>query len=88
MKCSYNTRGVCPSKITFEMKDGIVSNVAFTGGCNGNLKAISKAVDGKSAKEVYDLFNGITCGYKSTSCSDQLAHAVMQAAEKEAENKA
>lgn len=87
MKCSYKTKGVCPSDITFEMKDGVVSNVSFYGGCNGNLKAISKAVEGKTADEVYDLFNGITCGYKSTSCSDQLAHAVKQAAEKEAANK-
>ena len=79
MKYSYKPTGVCSSEITFDIEDGIVKNINFTGGCNGNLKALSKAVDGKSADEIYHLFNGIQCGYKSTSCSDQLAKAVMEA---------
>lgn len=83
MKYSYKPSGVCPSEINFDIEDGIVKNINFTGGCNGNLKALSKAVEGKSAEEIYNLFNGIQCGYKSTSCSDQLAKAVLEAAEAE-----
>ncbi|MDD6807130.1 MAG: TIGR03905 family TSCPD domain-containing protein [Oscillospiraceae bacterium] len=83
MTYSYRPQGVCPVQINFDINDGIVTNVKFHGGCNGNLKAISKAVDGKTAEEIHDLFNGIECGMKGTSCSDQLAKAVMEAFENE-----
>ena len=81
MKFQVNTNGVCAYSINFEIEGDKVKNISFDGGCNGNLKAISKAVDGKSADEIYNLFSGITCGYKETSCSDQLARAVKKAYE-------
>ena len=79
MNHSYKTKGTCSSKITFELVDGIVKNVEFTGGCNGNLKAIAKLVDGMEAERVVTLLSGNTCGFKSTSCGDQLACALKEA---------
>ena len=79
MEYKYRTRGVCASEITFELEDGIVKNVAFRGGCNGNLKAIAKLVEGKKAEEIADLLEGNTCGFKSTSCADQLSKAINEA---------
>jgi len=79
MEYRYRTRGTCASEITFDVEDGIVRNVSFRGGCNGNLKAISKLVEGKDAKEVADLLEGNTCGFKNTSCADQLSQALRKA---------
>lgn len=79
MKYEYATSGVCSKKITFDINDGVVKNVEFYGGCNGNLKAIGKLVEGKTANEISDILLGNTCGYKNTSCADQLAKAVMNA---------
>ena len=76
---SYNTRGVCSRKIDFEIEDGIVKNVSFFGGCNGNLKGIAALVEGKKAEEIIPLIKGIKCGFKPTSCPDQLAKALKQA---------
>ncbi|MBR4934182.1 MAG: TIGR03905 family TSCPD domain-containing protein, partial [Clostridia bacterium] len=73
------TRGVCASEFTFELEDGIVSNVSFKGGSNGNLKAIAKLVEGKNALEIAALLEGNTCGFKSTSCADQLSQALRKA---------
>lgn len=78
----YKTQGVCPSLIDFDLNEDKVSNVKFTGGCNGNLKAVSKLVDGKSVDYIESMLLGNTCGYKNTSCADQLAKAVRQAYEK------
>lgn len=83
MKYEYTPSGVCSRKITFDIENGIVRNVQFYGGCNGNLKAVSKLVDGKSAKEIYDILSGNLCGIKGTSCADQLAKAVLQASKEE-----
>ncbi len=83
MEYTYRTKGVCSVQIDFDINGGKVSNVRFTGGCNGNLKAISKLVDGMSAAEIEDKLLGNTCGYKQTSCADQLAKAVRAAAEEE-----
>ena len=83
MKFEYTTKGVCARKITFDVENGIISNVEFAGGCNGNLKAISKLVEGKTAKEISELLIGNTCGMKNTSCADQLAKAVLEAAKQE-----
>ena len=83
MEYRYRTKGVCSVQIDFDISGGKVSNVRFTGGCNGNLKAISKLVDGMSADEIEDKLLGNTCGYKDTSCADQLARAVRAAAEEE-----
>lgn len=79
MKYTYHTRGTCSSEIQFEINDGVLSEVKFTGGCNGNLKAISKLVNGKNAAEIANTLRGNTCGFKSTSCADQLAKAIDEA---------
>ena len=76
MKYTYRTKGTCSSAITFEIYDGIIRNVKFDGGCNGNLKAIGKLVEGKDAKEIAELLRGNTCGFKNTSCADQLSRAI------------
>jgi uncharacterized protein (TIGR03905 family) len=75
-KHSYRPNGVCASQIDFELDGDVVHNVRFTGGCNGNLKAISAVVDGMTVEQIEGYFHGITCGYKDTSCSAQLAKAV------------
>ena len=79
MKHTYKTNGTCAREINFEIEDGVLKNVSFVGGCNGNLKAISKLVEGKNAEEVASLLVGNTCGYKNTSCADQLAKAIRKA---------
>ena len=84
MHYSYRTSGVCASKIDFEINDGVISDVVFTNGCNGNLKAIGKLVDGWTADDIAGKLLGNTCGFKTTSCADQLAKAVLEAKEKEA----
>lgn len=81
MKYSYKTRGTCSSQITFDISDGIITNVVFIGGCNGNLKAISKLVEGKDAAEIASLLGGNTCGMRPTSCADQLSRAIREALE-------
>lgn len=82
MKHTYKTRGTCSSQIAFEIEDGIIRNVVFTGGCNGNLKAIAKLVEGQDAAHVAELLSGNTCGPRSTSCADQLSRAITEALEK------
>lgn len=79
MHNSYRTSGTCATKIDFEINDGVVTDVVFTNGCNGNLKAISKLVDGWKADDIADKLLGNTCGFKPTSCADQLAKAVLEA---------
>lgn len=79
MEYVYLTKGVCAKKIDFEIDDnGLVHNVRFTGGCNGNLKAIGKLVEGMEAKKVIEILEGNICGYKNTSCADQLAKALKE----------
>ncbi|MBP5533835.1 MAG: TIGR03905 family TSCPD domain-containing protein [Lachnospiraceae bacterium] len=76
----YTTKGTCASKILFDIyeEDGIkrVKNVKFVGGCNGNTQGVSKLVDGMTAEEIISRLKGIKCGFKSTSCPDQLARAI------------
>lgn len=72
----YAPQGVCSRKINFDIIDGKLHNVRFTGGCPGNLIAISKLVEGKDAKEVASLLEGNQCGMRGTSCADQLAKAI------------
>ena len=81
MQYNYKTQGVCAQNISFELEDGKVRNVSFTGGCNGNLKAVSNLVDGMTPDEINDVLAGNTCGFRNTSCADQLAKAVMAAKE-------
>lgn len=76
MHHTYQTKGTCSRSIDFDIEDGIVKNVSFTGGCNGNLKGIARLVEGKSAKEISALLKGVECGMKGTSCPDQLARAL------------
>ena len=81
MKYTYKTKGTCSIEISFDINDGIISNVSFLGGCNGNLKAISKLVEGMSVEEIENKLKGNTCGRRDTSCADQLAVAVRKAKE-------
>ncbi|MBQ8524189.1 MAG: TIGR03905 family TSCPD domain-containing protein [Clostridia bacterium] len=81
MKYTYKTRGTCSSQISFDIENGIIKNVVFTGGCNGNLKAISKLVDGQDAAHIAELLGGNTCGMRPTSCADQLSRAIREAIE-------
>ena len=76
MKYSYRTSGTCSSQIDLEVEDGILKEVHFIGGCNGNLKGISALVKGMKVEEVISLLEGIRCGYKPTSCPDQLCQAL------------
>lgn len=78
MRYSYKTNGTCSVQIDFEVENGIVSDVSFMGGCNGNLKGISALVNGMKIEDVVEKLSGIRCGFKSTSCPDQLAKALSQ----------
>lgn len=69
----YTVSGVCSRSVEFDIEDGIVKNVVFDGGCNGNTKGIAKLVEGMDANEVVQRLRGVTCGRKGTSCPDQLA---------------
>ena len=77
MKYTYIPQGVCSTKVDFEIEDGVVKNVSFLGGCNGNLKAISALVEGMPVDEVTKKLSGISCGMKSTSCTDQFATCLL-----------
>ena len=79
----YKTQIVCSTEIRFHLEDNVVSDIAFTGGCNGNLKAISKLVDGWAVEQIEEKLLGNTCGRRPTSCADQLARAVRQAYEQQ-----
>jgi uncharacterized protein (TIGR03905 family) len=83
MRYTYRTKYTCSTQIDLDINNGVVSNVAFTGGCNGNLKAISKLVDGMTAEQIEKTLLGNTCGPRPTSCADQLAKAVRAAYEAE-----
>ena len=78
MKHTYFTQGTCSQMIEFEIIDGIIHNVVFTGGCHGNLQGISRLVEGMQVEEAILKLEGIRCGYKSTSCPDQLACALKE----------
>ncbi len=79
MRYNYRTQGVCSQMISFDIDGDVISNIVFTGGCNGNLKAISKLVDGWTVEKIEQYLSGNTCGFKNTSCADQLAKAVRAA---------
>ena len=72
----YKTKGTCSTMIDVELKDGVIDSVRFTGGCNGNLQGISVLVKGMKPEEAISRLKGIRCGFKPTSCPDQLAHAL------------
>lgn len=75
----YKTKGVCSSAIELELDNGIIKKVQFIGGCDGNTKGVAKLVEGMNAEEAISRLEGITCGFKPTSCPDQLAKALRQA---------
>ena len=72
----YKTKGTCSTQIDLEVEDGVIKNVGFTGGCNGNLQGISRLVEGMKAEDAIAKLKGIRCGYKSASCPDQLSKAL------------
>lgn len=78
MKYQYLTQGTCSRVIDFEVENGIVQNVLFTGGCHGNLQGIAALVRGMKVEDVIQRLQGIQCGMKGTSCPDQLAKALFQ----------
>lgn len=76
---NYKPHGVCSQLIQVEVdSEGLIHNVSFTGGCNGNLQGISRLVEGMKVDEAISRLEGIRCGFKSTSCPDQLAQALKQ----------
>lgn len=75
----YPTEMVCSQIISFDIDDNVIRNISFLGGCNGNLKAISKLVDGWTVEKIEEYLLGNTCGRRPTSCADQLAKAVRKA---------
>ena len=80
-KFSFTPRGVCSAQIDFEIEDGIVKNIRFAGGCSGNTQGVCRLAEGMKAEDIIDRLSGIRCGFKGTSCPDQLAKAVAEAME-------
>lgn len=72
----YKTSGTCSSAINLEVEGDIFKSVSFTGGCNGNLQGISRLVEGMKVEDAISRLKGIRCGFKNTSCPDQLARAL------------
>ncbi len=85
MHFTYKTHGTCSSAIDFDVENNVLTNVVFTGGCNGNLKGIGSLVEGMNVDEVIRRLKGTHCGWKETSCPDQLARALTLAQEKMAQ---
>jgi len=81
MQYTFKPRGVCAAKISFDIDDGVVKNVSFYGGCSGNTQGIAKLCEGRKAEEIIQNLDGIRCGFKNTSCPDQLAKALKKAIE-------
>lgn len=79
MTHQYRPQGVCARGITFDIEDGIVKNVQFSGGCAGNTQGVARLIEGMPAAEAVTRLRGIRCGFKPTSCPDQLALALEQA---------
>lgn len=76
---TFKPQGVCSQKIDFDIVDGRVTNVQFSGGCNGNTQGVSRLVEGMEVNDAISRLEGIQCGFKGTSCPDQLAKALKQA---------
>lgn len=87
MEFAYKTNNVCSMEIDFRLDGNKVTDIQFIGGCNGNLKAIAKLVDGWTVEQIEEKLLGNTCGGRPTSCADQLAKAVRMAYEKQREQK-
>lgn len=76
MRYQYLTEGVCSRSISFDIEEGIIKNLEFLGGCNGNAKGIAALAEGQRIGDLVSKLKGITCGYKQTSCPDQLSKAL------------
>jgi uncharacterized protein (TIGR03905 family) len=83
MRYNFKTQGVCARSISFDLNGDVVSDIRFDGGCPGNLKAISKILDGWTVDRIEQTLKGNTCGHRPTSCADQLALGVRAAFDKE-----
>lgn len=84
MTYMHRNQGTCSRSVRFDIdENGLLHNIQFEGGCNGNLQGISKLCEGKDAKEIMQTLRGTRCGFKNTSCPDQLAIAIAEAIEKE-----
>lgn len=83
MEYIYKTQNTCSSEIKLHIEEGVVTDISFTGGCNGNLKAIPLLVNGWTAEEIEKKLSGVVCGRRPTSCADQLARACREAYEQE-----
>lgn len=79
MRYKYKTKDTCSTDIEFDIDGDVITNISYTGGCNGNLKALCKIMDGWTVSKIEESCSGITCGRRPTSCSDQLAKAVRKA---------
>lgn len=79
MEFTYQPKGVCSTQIRFRLDGDVVRDICFTGGCNGNLKAIAKLCEGMRAEEIEQTLAGNTCGARDTSCADQFARALRAA---------
>ena len=79
MDYTYIPKGVCARKITFDIEGDVVKNIRFAGGCSGNTQGLSALAEGMTTKEIIEKLSGIRCGFKGTSCPDQLAKAVAEA---------
>ncbi len=75
----YKTKGTCSTQIDIEVENGIIKHVEFTKGCNGNLQGVSRLVEGMKCEDAIAKLRGIKCGFKDTSCPDQLSYAIEQA---------
>lgn len=83
MLITYKPQGVCSKEINIEIEDNIVKSVEFVGGCNGNAKGIAALAKGMNVDEVIKCLSGITCGFRQTSCPDQMARALSQSLKEE-----
>lgn len=76
MRYTYEPKGICPTSLAFDLEGDVVTNIVFEKGCNGNLKAIAKLVNGMTVEQIEEALGGNLCGTRGTSCADQLAKAV------------
>lgn len=79
MTIRYSPKGVCSRQMTIEVESGVIRSVEIEGGCSGNLQGISRLIEGMKVEDAVERMEGIRCGFKATSCPDQLAHALRQA---------
>ena len=86
MRYNFKTSGTCSIEISFDIEKNVISNIEFLGGCNGNLKAISKLLDGQTVEYIEEKLKGNICGRRNTSCADQLATGVRKAYNEQLEN--